>query len=161
MIPRAALREGILTCLTVASLRLSETDPLLGRGFVTQAAVLFTLAVEEFGKASLLRKAYEGGQDPVVIQGFYDHEPKIEAAAAHIGANDLLLDNSGMFSAEMFDASVFDVGRQVDLAARLSGLFVDWKNGAWNHGVRVDADVLAQSIRNVQRRISLAMTRWT
>jgi hypothetical protein len=66
-----------------------------------------------------------------------------------------------MFSAEMFDASVFDVGRQVDLAARLSGLFVDWKNGAWNHGVRVDADVLAQSIRNAQRRISLAMTQWT
>jgi hypothetical protein len=119
------------------------------------------LAVEEFGKASLLRKAYEGGQDPAVIDGFYDHPPKIAAAAAHIGANDLLLDNSGMFSAQMFDASVFAVGRQVDLSARWSGLYVNWVDGAWTHGVRVDADVLAQSIRNVQHRISLAMTQWT
>src|SRR5512137_2632655 len=112
-IPRAALRQGILTCLSVASLRLHETDLLLTHGLLTQAAVLFSLAVEEFGKASLLRKAYESGQDPVVIEGFYDHPPKIAAAAAHIDVNDLLLDNSGAFAAGVFDAGAFDVGRQV------------------------------------------------
>jgi hypothetical protein len=97
----------------------------------------------------------------VVIQDFYDHEAKLEAAAAHIDANDLLLDNSGMFSAQMFDASFFDVGRQVDLPARLSGLFVDWMNGAWNHGLRVDGDVLARRSRNVQLRIEQVTALWT
>jgi len=160
-IPRAALRQGILTCLSVAGLRLDETDLLLDHGFLTQAAVLFSLAVEEFGKASLLRKAYESGQDPVVVKGFGDHAPKIAAAAAHLDANDLLLDNSGTFDAGVFDAAVFDVGGQVDLPARLSGLYVDWKDGAWKHGVRVDAEVLARSSRNVQRRISRATTEWT
>jgi len=61
----------------------------------------------------------------------------------------------------VFDAAVFDVGGQVDLPARLSGLYVDWKDGAWKHGVRVDAEVLARSSRNVQRRISRATTEWT
>jgi AbiV family abortive infection protein len=161
MIPRAALRQGILTCLSVASLRLHETDLLLEHGLLTQAAVLFSLAVEEFGKASLLRKAFEGGQDPVLVKGFRDHAPKIAAAAAHLDANDLLLDNSGAFDAGAFDAGAFDVGRQVDLSARWSGLYVDWKDGAWNHGVHVDAKVLARSSRNVQTRISRATIDWT
>jgi hypothetical protein len=56
-IPRAALPKGILTCLSVASARLSEADLLLSQGFITQAGVLFTLAVEEFGTASLWEKS--------------------------------------------------------------------------------------------------------
>jgi AbiV family abortive infection protein len=160
-IPRAALRQGILTCLSVASLRLQETDLLLPHGLLTQAAVLFSLAVEEFGKASLLRKAFESGQDPAVVKDFYDHHLKIAAAGAYLDANDLLLDNAGAFDVSVFDAATFDVGRQVDLSTRLSGLYVDWKDGNWKHGVHVDPEVLARSSRNVQLRISRATIEWT
>ena len=48
---------------------------------MSQAAVVFSFAVEEFGKAMLLRNAYDTGTDPVTVSGFYEHSDKLAAAA--------------------------------------------------------------------------------
>lgn len=159
-IPRHALRDGIVACLTVASLRLEETDAALRTGLLTQAAVVFTFAIEEFGKASLLRRAVEAGADPALIEGFYDHRDKIEAAAQHVEARFLWL-TAGAFDADAFDSEAFDTGRRADLAARMSGLFVGW-DGRWIWGLTaVDAATLEQSSRGLQAAIAKAMIDWT
>jgi hypothetical protein len=108
-IPRDALREGIVICLTVASLRLEETDVALKQGLLTQAGVVFTFAVEEFGKAALLRQAVETGADPATIDGFYEHHDKIAAAAKHVEARFLRL-TRGAFAPGVFDPATFDTG---------------------------------------------------
>jgi AbiV family abortive infection protein len=158
-IPRHALREGIVDCLTVASRRLHETDTLLEQGLPTQAGIVFSFAVEEFGKAALLRRAAELGADPALIEGFYDHRDKIEAAAQHVAARFLRL-TAGEFDAGAFDSEAFDTGRPADLAARMSGLYVDWR-GRWVHGLHVDGVTLRQSSQGLQLAIQKAMIDWT
>ncbi len=74
-VPRWELRNGIVQCLSIVAMRLGEAEALLAGGFPTQATIVFTFAVEEFGKAVLLRRAFEQSRetDPtVVIDGFYD-----------------------------------------------------------------------------------------
>jgi AbiV family abortive infection protein len=158
-IPRIALRDGIVACLTVASLRLEETDVALRQGLLTQAGVVFTFAVEEFGKAALLKQAFESGTDPVVIDGFYDHRVKLAAAIDHVGPECLLLTPGGL---DLIGLSVtgFTSGRRADLLSRMSGLYVDWQNG-WVHGLRVDAATLAASSAGLQSAIQTAMIKWT
>ncbi len=157
-IPRSALREGILHCLSVASLRLEETDTLLTQGLPTQAGIVFSFAVEEFGKAALLRQAIESGADPALIDGFYDHREKIAAAAKHVESRFLRL-TAGAFDAGVFDSEVFDTGRQADLAARMSGLYVDWRD-RWIWGLHIDAAVLKQSSEGLQLVVSTAVISW-
>jgi hypothetical protein len=56
-IPRADLKEGALQCLSLATSRLGQSRMIRRAYFPTAAAVLFAFAVEEFGKAVLLRTA--------------------------------------------------------------------------------------------------------
>ncbi len=58
-IPRWELRNGIRQCLSIVALRLEEASALLAVGLSTQATIVFTFAVEEFGKAVLLQRALE------------------------------------------------------------------------------------------------------
>ena len=62
-VPREALPSGIDKCLDVASWRLREAASLLSAPAepILTAAILFTFAIEEFGKAVLLRRAWESG----------------------------------------------------------------------------------------------------
>lgn len=158
-IPRSALRDGIVACLTVASLRLEETNVALRQGLLTQAGVVFTFAVEEFGKAALLRQGFESGDDPAVIDGFYDHRVKLAAAINHVEPECLLLSPAGL---DLIGLSVtgFTSGRRADLLSRVSGLYVDWQNG-WVHGLRVDGATLAASSAGLQSAIQTAMSEWT
>jgi hypothetical protein len=161
LIPRTALREGIVHCLSVASLRLEETDTLLKQDLPTQAGVVFSFAVEEFGKAALLRRAIESGADPALIQGFYDHRVKLAAAVRHVEPTFLLLTP---LSLDVMGFGLFPLGlkraRKADLAARLAGLYVDWQD-RWLHGLRVHAPTLAASSSGLQSAIQKAMISWT
>lgn len=59
MVPRWEVTHGIRQCLAVVAMRLGEAEALLTAGFLTQATIIFTFAVEEFGKSILLRRALE------------------------------------------------------------------------------------------------------
>ena len=151
---------GIVHCLSVASLRLEETDTLLRQGLLTSAGIIFSFAVEEYGKGMLFKSAWDGGLDPAPIEGFYDHNTKLEAAARNIPVEYLRLIASA-FGAGDYGAGPYGGSKPVDLDDRLSGLYVDWKNGRWTHGVHVEPEVLAQSSRGLQAYIATAMIEWT
>src|SRR4030095_7416302 len=142
-IPRGELRIGVLTCLTVASSRLAETDALLSQDLLTQAGVLFTVALEELGKAVLLKRAMDSGSDPAVVDGFYDHETKLEAAASMIPLDHLRIDQEGYGEAE-YGEGRYSGAVVGDFSTRLSGLYVDWQN-RWVYGRRVNKETLSQS----------------
>jgi len=159
-IPRHALLEGIRECLAVARRRLNETKTLLEQGLLTQAGIVFSFALEEFGKAALLKRAAESGADPARINGFYDHREKMAAAAEHVAPPFLRL-TEGAFDASGFDSDAFDTGRQADVAARMAGLYVDWQDGQWVHGLQVDGPTLRRSSLGLQAAIRQAMRKWT
>jgi hypothetical protein len=161
LVPRAALQPGIAKCLEVSGWRLREAAGLLGADSapVVTAAIFFTFGIEEFGKAALLRGAFETGQAEIRITGFYDHEVKIEKAAEHIPEEYLLL-HRGAFQRGVFSKSVFDVGNSADLDARLAGLFVAWSAGEWRVGVRVDPKVLSANIQKVAGIVEMKLVEW-
>lgn len=147
-IPRSDLLQGILLCLRIAQTRLSEATILLDNGYLLQAAVLFSFGVEEFGKAVLLRQAYETGADPAIVSGFYDHDAKLEAAATHIPEQHLLL--HGAFQRSAFQSDAFNAGQPIDFDARLSALHVEWQDGWRSSQGLVDGDLLRQNINAVE-----------
>jgi AbiV family abortive infection protein len=122
------------------------------------AAILFTFAVEEFGKAVLLREAFDKATSPVTVVGFYNHWRKIEAAGRHIREEQLLL-HRGAFQRGVF-AKGFDLGNLADVDARLDGLYVDWRNDAWVVGVRVDPAVLNANIAAVGEILARQRATW-
>jgi AbiV family abortive infection protein len=157
-IPRSELRVGALKCLEVAASRLDEAAALIRAGFLSQAGVIFSFAIEEFGKATLLRNAYSTGSDPVVVKGLDDdHKTKMNEAAKVIPAKYLLLTKAD-FDPDEFAPGDFHTGTQVDVKARLNGLYVDWDGAAWRYGVNVDGEALEESINGVRSALTVAAT---
>ena len=115
-VPRWELRNGIVQCLSVVAMRLDEAETLLAAGYPTQATIVFTFAVEEFGKAVLLRGALEQSRATdvtVLVNGFYDHTAKLEAAASEIPTPGLLVGQAG-FQADAFQANAFQIGASAE-----------------------------------------------
>lgn len=159
-IPRAELREGARRCLDLVASRLDETIALLNANLVSQAGVVFSFAVEEFGKAVSLRRAYDSGQDPVKPDGFYDHAAKLADAATVVPAQYLLLAERE-FDPEEFSSEFAIEDVPVAVASRWNALFVDWKEpGAWTEPVEVDRATILKSIGGVRDRLSIPLDGW-
>src|SRR5262245_46072333 len=129
---------------TIAKARLEESRTLLNAESLMLAAVVFSFAVEEFGKAILLRTAYDSGADPARIDGFYDHSAKIKAATSRIGDAHLQLGPVG----------------KANLQARLAGLYADWK-GEWRYGIHVDRATIERSVEGLGRALEQARIEWS
>jgi|SRR5215831_16944317 len=164
-VPRWELKNGVVQCLALVGLRLGEAEALLTNRFPTQATIVFTFAVEEFGKAVLLRRALVGSRETdvlVAVDGFYDHTAKLEAAATEIPAEHLFV-GRGSFQVGAFDARAFHTGPSADdWNVRLGAMFVEWvpDSGRWQWGVKTDVEILASSINGVQARLTRASMEW-
>lgn len=158
-IPKSALPQGITTCLAIASLRLAEAETLLSNGFLMQAAIVFSFALEEFGKAALLREASQGSADPAIVEGFYDHRTKLAVAEKYLPSEYLLLKEAA-FHPEPFQPHAVDVGMPADLEVRMASLYVEWRNG-WRYNVEVDPGILGRSMAGVTAAIGEKMATWT
>jgi AbiV family abortive infection protein len=154
-IPRSELSLGITQCLFVATQRLNEADYLLEKDFFAASGILFSFAIEELGKAVLLREAYGRGADPAPVKGFYYHIAKLKAAETCCPPRYRRVVGN-WFGAGAYAATFYGGGRGVSVKDRLAGLFVDWTDGQWNHGVTVDPRVLADSIKGVRLAIEQA-----
>jgi hypothetical protein len=143
-IPRMDLEEGAHQCLSLATSRLRQSRMLSKAHSPTAAAVLFLFAVEEFGKAVLLRRAYDAAADPAPVEGFYDHAVKMDAATSRIGPDALRIGPAG----------------NVSVRARLSGLYVDWDGKEWRQGVRVIAGALEGSRSMLAEAIQQEHDEW-
>src|SRR2546425_2629807 len=110
-VPRAILQEGIARALA-GSRNLLRAAEVLAKPYPTVASALFSCAVEEVGKAALLRKGLQDKSDSVLISGFYLHETKLEAVGQFIPKAILLL-VEGAFQSDAFQNNAF----QVDVVA--------------------------------------------
>ncbi len=161
-IPRDTLRAGTEYCLHNALRYLHGARPLVDDlTLLPQASILFSLAVEEFGKAILLRTAYERGGVVSKIVGFYDHKKKLEAAFTEI-PSDLLMLHAGAFQTDTFQTDAFDVDRVANFEARKRAMYVDWDErlGTWTGPTDVDRPTLSRSIEGVGVIVRNKLEEW-
>lgn len=145
-IPRAELKPGIVQCFSKAREHLESGLVLLDAGKADSAANLYVLAVQELGKAQLLRDGFDGGEPAPQIKGFSDHDMKVEKGATVLGSSAMWL-RRGAFDPGVFDPKVFDVGTRADEPTRLEVLYVNYGSTGWLKAPPVDANELAENIR--------------
>lgn len=161
-IPRDALRAGTERCLHNALRYLRGARPLVDDLILLpQASILFSFAVEEFGKAILLRRTYERGEMVSKIVGFYNHKTKLAAAFTEIPSDFLML-HAGAFQTDAFQPGAFDVDRVANFEARMQSMYVDWdeRSGTWIGPTDVDQSRLSVSIEGVERFVRNKLEEW-
>ncbi len=161
-IPRDTLRAGTEYCLHNALRYLHGGRPLVDDPtLLPQASILFSYAVEEFGKAVLLRRAYEGGEAMPTIVDFYDHKAKLQAAFPEI-PRDLLMLHVGTFQDDAFEADTFDVDRVAAFDARMQSMYIGWdeRSRTWTGPTDVDRPTLSRSIEGVGVIVRNKLEEW-
>jgi len=142
-IPRGKIETGITRCLSRVSGYLLDAERLIepqtaGQGSLQNATILLTFAIEELGKAVILRmRSEEKPQtETVVVEhqvfgGRDAHEHKQSEAFKLIDASLKRLHNAA-FSATAFGPD-FDI-EDVDIspATRLELSFIDFNDGDWS-----------------------------
>ncbi len=126
---------------------------LLDASRADSAANLYVLAVQELGKAQLLREGFDGGESTPRITAFSDHDAKVEKGATVLGSSAMWL-RRGAFDPGAFDPKAFDVGTPVDEPTRLEVLYVNYGSTGWLKAPSVDARELRVNIDTALANLS-------
>lgn len=145
--PVSEIDNGIKKCLARSQSILESAILLLNAGKKNEAYVLYTFAVEEFGKACLLNKMKNNAQQQNLTTitndtvTFHDHDIKIKEAestfknpTSKIRVIDIAKVPEYKPHAEMEFNTVEEYSTSGDLLGfynRLDALYVDYKNNNW------------------------------
>jgi hypothetical protein len=124
--------------------------------------VLLSQAVEEFGKAAMLRAALREGVS--IVRDFYDHEAKLAKAAEILPSGSLMVYEAMLDADEYFDAERTLGGESAgDWQTRKDWLYVGWieRDRRWRDVPRLDLAVLTRNIEAVQTVIAAKHREWT
>lgn len=159
------LSEGVCMALDRAAQLVEDADALLGMaGRKYGAAVLFSQAAEEVGKASMLIDARSNGSpdadEMIVVKGFLDHSTKLRKAQqilpqsvladGEAGADGLLVVDDYYNADAYFDADIV-FGDRVSAGeqeTRQNWLYLGWdrKGNRWRDVPAVNVGLLAKNI---------------
>jgi hypothetical protein len=157
-IPHADLKPGIQRCfakgrsLLESSMELVAVEKPDAATKSDAAANLFVLALQEIGKAKLLREAYETGHLRPKIVGFYNHEVKTEKGISVLGSSTRWL-KRGAFNAKAF-SNAFAVGVPADEPTRLELLYVNYNSDRWLDPPPLDVLEVRARIEETLARLS-------
>jgi hypothetical protein len=162
-ISRSLLQEGLAKSLSKSRELLLAAEKLVGPCPVI-ASALFSCAVEEIGKAALLRQGLldPGHPDPAEISGFFYHPTKLKRVVEEniLPKDDLLLVRGG-FQADAFQNSGFQVDVVADdLTTRSRSLWTDFKDGRWLSNPQVDSELLTRNVAAVREKVEQLIREW-
>lgn len=162
-IPRNFFVELIEMCLLnssqfLADARIIHSDRIKSKYDHSVASIQF--AVEEFGKAIILRQKLQESEEDVIevpnnlFGGPRSHQLK-EAKAWTILSPELRVLARKAFEPDCFDPEFF-LTENVELShkERLQCLFVDFKDGMPTLGVAVESDMFVKLIEGVEKEIN-------
>jgi AbiV family abortive infection protein len=155
----AQLPEGARACLENADSLIDSAVALLDAGRGRHATILFFHAIEEFGKALVLKEGIDAGREvPTGPQdSFCNHRLKVEAAKGELPAEFMTL-RRAPFDPRVFDPKVFDsTDTLAEFEEKLRALYVDWDEdrGAWHPQLNVEPEIVrrsAEGLRAVMQR---------
>jgi AbiV family abortive infection protein len=146
--PKSSIDDGIKTTLANANRLLDFAIDLDKQGNRDYSYVFYSFAVEEFGKAVLLKQNKQNSKDPVEDKvAFGEHKDKIGAALKELNNEqieipfhkfndfgELKVDENGNVTVirpiPAFEEFTTD-GKYLNVDNRLDILFVDYINGKW------------------------------
>ncbi|MDE1845409.1 MAG: AbiV family abortive infection protein [Thaumarchaeota archaeon] len=145
--PASEIDNGIKKCLARSQSILESASLLLNAGKKNEAYVLYTFAVEEFGKACLLKKMKNTAQQQSLTTitkdtvTFHDHDAKIKEAestfknpTSKIRVIDIAKVPEYNPNVEIEFKTVEGYATSGDFLGfdnRLDALYVDYKNNTW------------------------------
>jgi AbiV family abortive infection protein len=166
-IPRRDIVELIKLCFMNISQFLSDAKLVHAqRPRFDHSVALVQFAVEELGKASILRKKLQETEDAIVevpdrlFGGRGSHQLK-EREAWTILSPELRTLARGAFDPKVFDPQVF-LTEDVELSheERLRSMFVDFDKGVPTLGIAVESELLQKLIEGVEREVEEFKASW-
>lgn len=162
-IPVKDVPRGIELCLTSSERFLRDAATILGLNPGHSAAIL-ALALEELGKARMLRDKAQGlkpNQNIVFHRNkrnrfneFYDHAKKLAEGKSLLPTPDVLMVSSARIGRAQIE--FFAVGQQdvvVSHTTRLDAFFVDYVAGDWKYDVAAAPSAVKNAIEEVKKAI--------
>lgn len=166
-IPRKDIVEMVKLCFVNISQFLSDAKLIHSqKPRFDHSVALVQFAVEELGKASILRKKLQETQDAVVeipdnlFGGRGSHQLK-EREAWTILSPELRILAEGVFDPKVFDPRVF-VTEDVELSheERLRCLFVGFEGGVPTLGVAVESEKFEKLIEGIEKEVERLKASW-
>ncbi|MCW4000891.1 MAG: AbiV family abortive infection protein [Candidatus Bathyarchaeota archaeon] len=158
-IPTAKVQEGIDLCRRNIAIFLDDAKALMRNGSLQNAYVLVQFGLEEFGKIIALKEAVENcdsGNISVNNKIFKNHEFKTEKAWTKISPWARIIN-------EGFDEDVSDMPygfpayseptTEASPQTRLDCVFVDFREGNWINGHKIDRERLVHLITYIEHML--------
>lgn len=152
-IPLTDLPSGIILALRTSAQKLDDAELLISKESFEDAVILIQFALEEFGKAVVLRENLEKGNEQVGDDVFRNH-PYKEDKAWSVLPSDLKTIYEGTFSPQDFSSQDFDTCKEtISHKTRINATFVDWVAGNWKTGIQAEPDKLIRLIKGLRKEI--------
>lgn len=153
-IPLDKIKEGIEHSLNKSSQHLEGAEACISIGNLDAAVILLEFAIEEFGRAVVLRENYKASSGEVDSKLERDHNYKYDKAWTVLPP-ELKHITHGMFDPNFFDPRMFDTGRQISHSARLEAAFVRYDKtfGKWRTAVQANERLVTRLIDGIRQQI--------
>jgi hypothetical protein len=156
-VKRSQLQEGVDLCKTNVSTYLIETNLLISQGYLGHAVIFTEFAIEELGKALLIKEAFRFDQnDPFKIEAskFYNHDTKIDFAWDILDKKyQILFDEGVCYPNTLFERGCVDEYTLADLEGRLRTAFVDYCSSQWLLERKIKEDLLKGLVGEIQNKL--------
>src|SRR5690242_2060990 len=164
--PLSSIDKGIELILQNCQSMLDEAQVLLKNHEIKYSFILFTFALEEYGKAVLLRqrKTERADDKNSIIRDdkITDHNAKLAAAGSVLGPRAMVPDwqfPESHFGEPIVFGPPETLGPLADFETRISLLYVDYYDDGWRIGskephyysLEESMEVLSEGIKNFHR----------
>jgi AbiV family abortive infection protein len=121
-------------------------------------------AIEEFGKALVLKDGIDAGREVPTgpHDAFRNHRQKVEAAKGELPAAFMTL-RRAPFDPRVFDPKVFDATDTIaEFEEKLRALYVDWdeERGGWHRQLIVEPEIVRRSAEGLRAIIHQKRREW-
>ena len=159
MLPYDQLDAGVRRALATAERLLEGADSLRHAKQEASALVLYAQALEQIGRATLLRKAKARWGEQVRVPGLNDRSERLLAAEEELGSHHFRIGGTDPWGA--FDPNHRDVGRSLRLKIRLRTLITDFRSGRWFEPPSPDSSSLERRIRELRLELARRQSTWS
>jgi AbiV family abortive infection protein len=156
-IPKARIQEGIDLCKTNIIDFLNDAKLMIAEKRLNHAYVSIEFAIEEFGKAIMLRESLESSTtDPVIVRDsvFKSHKGKSEKAWSVLDSKFKTIYDEGYFDEAFFDFKYFETNTKASHDTRLQCAFVDYDGHRWFIGRNIKEKLLNELINHIESKIA-------
>jgi len=152
------MQEGIDLCKANVIDFLKDAKLIIAEKRLNHAYVSVEYAIEEFGKAEILKEVLQSSEgDPMIVSArvFKSHKYKDDKAWTILDPKfKTIYDEESDFDDTDFDYKDFQTDTKASHATRLHCAFVDCDHSGWYLGRNLNEELLNNLINHIEERLS-------